>query len=1034
MRLKPVLHSLFGFGATLMMVAAGILATPAGVFAWTSAGPWGGVIHALENSPAEGNTIYAGTGNGIYLRNVTDAGGAWQPFENTLGYRVLQLLPDPANDVVYAVVRGSRDDFNFDDTMWSGYLYELNMTSGTFESLFGVDDPATAGTDETREVSSMVLCGPGDLLVTTHDEELCTEFINAQGECVNSSGNAVSPMQVGYVYRRAASGGAFSSGIDPGWYPFNLPIQSALGSAGSNTVYLVRSNDDGSYSDMVVSDATGSCGTTWRAELDMNKMGTLTEGEKPISLGYSLAGHVLFGTRGGKVFRKSDAGSWAAHGTGLPTSFPVVDFGIDIQGRMVSILRKHGYVGSNADDPNGGVWYLDDATWRPSSVYNYVSSRVRAVLPLGGDEWVAYDQAGIWRYMGGQGAAVEDDRGIAAVSLDGMVINPRHQDRALAFGASGLYERIDGDWSRVILSYIRFVSNHADSNLDVMQDIRDKGYISAEFSFDDTGTIWVGGKAGVGLLKGVVRTQDPVSYWFDQVFWDINTKSTITDLLVDPFDLDTIWFTNVSKDGIYRSIDGGGNFASMTTHLSTARHYRANLLVSDLLEPEQRSILVGTDSIQDIVPGVLFLEGSGAFEETGLYMNQSVGGLDFNPAELGTKKAVAGAKNCVSGMALTRSNDTWVLDTAVPNPDGLPQSQIIKALEIPHGADADGLADAFTVAHQNGTSFMGLYHSRAGTYQGSPGAQWDRLDGEIDLYGPTSVTVHPKDGNLLWVTTQCGSAFTLRNDHFNDMAGPLFPWGSELEILNTADVLAGMAGTMELSWMAPGDDGDMPGWADRYVLYYRTDRAFAGTRDLADVGVVSVNGMPAPHISHRVETYSLDISSYTDTRFFLALAAYDEQDQVSALLTAATNPLAAGTEDPPPVTSGGGGGGGCFIATAAYGSPMEAEVDLLREYRDNYLVHRGWGRVLLAVYYTVSPKPADFIARHPLLKQGARIMLSPIIGTVRSGAHTGALPVVVGFMLVLIPLAGGLVLLSAVFRGLRKTWILILLRSHARQE
>ena len=171
-------------------------------------------------------------------------------------------------------------------------------------------------------------------------------------------------------------------------------------------------------------------------------------------------------------------------------------------------------------------------------------------------------------------------------------------------------------------------------------------------------------------------------------------------------------------------------------------------------------------------------------------------------------------------------------------------------------------------------------------------------------------------------------------------------------------------------------------------------------------------------------------------KYFLALVAYDEQDHVSALLTAATNPLAAGTEDPPPVTSGGGGGGGggCFIATAAYGSPMEPEVDLLRAYRDSYLIHRGWGRALMKAYYTLSPAPADFIARHPLLKQGSRMMLSPIIGTVRSGEHTGALLVVVGFMMVFIPLTGGLILLFTVFGGLGKRWIPVLLRRHSRQE
>ena len=73
-------------------------------------------------------------------------------------------------------------------------------------------------------------------------------------------------------------------------------------------------------------------------------------------------------------------------------------------------------------------------------------------------------------------------------------------------------------------------------------------------------------------------------------------------------------------------------------------------------------------------------------------------------------------------------------------------------------------------------------------------------------------------------------------------------------------------------------------------------------------------------------------------------------------------------------------GEACFIATAAYGSPIEPHVEMLREFRDQYLLTFGPGKLFVSLYYRFSPPLAHFIANHEYLKFTVRIALLPAVG------------------------------------------------------
>jgi hypothetical protein len=86
---------------------------------------------------------------------------------------------------------------------------------------------------------------------------------------------------------------------------------------------------------------------------------------------------------------------------------------------------------------------------------------------------------------------------------------------------------------------------------------------------------------------------------------------------------------------------------------------------------------------------------------------------------------------------------------------------------------------------------------------------------------------------------------------------------------------------------------------------------------------------------------------------------------------------------------------GCLIATAAFGSELAPQVQLLRNFRDNHILSTASGssfmNIFNAWYYSFSPQVADYEREQPWLQQTVRIGIYPLLGILQTAEKAYAI-------------------------------------------
>lgn len=117
--------------------------------------------------------------------------------------------------------------------------------------------------------------------------------------------------------------------------------------------------------------------------------------------------------------------------------------------------------------------------------------------------------------------------------------------------------------------------------------------------------------------------------------------------------------------------------------------------------------------------------------------------------------------------------------------------------------------------------------------------------------------------------------------------------------------------------------------------------------------------------------------------------------------------------------------GGCLIATAAYGTELAPQVQLLREVRDNTVMSTVIGTSFMTefnqIYYLFSPTVADLERKNPMFQETVRAFITPMVSTlsIMTLADDGSEEEVLGLGLSVIALNLGMYIAAPALIGFK---------------
>jgi hypothetical protein len=179
--------------------------------------------------------------------------------------------------------------------------------------------------------------------------------------------------------------------------------------------------------------------------------------------------------------------------------------------------------------------------------------------------------------------------------------------------------------------------------------------------------------------------------------------------------------------------------------------------------------------------------------------------------------------------------------------------------------------------------------------------------------------------------------------------------------------------TATIRFVEPGDDG-LIGAVDGYEVRYRAGTPITEA-DFLDATPAQVS--MTPEEGGFVQELTIG-QLLPQTTYYVAVRAYDDCKNYGPLgvIELTTSERETGEVD------------ACFVATAAYGSLLANDVEMLRQVRDGVLRTNVAGELLVEAYYTFGPALAGLIGESEELRGLARDVLDPLVDWVKELSFT----------------------------------------------